>query len=94
MRYTYSFYVGVRNLLVREQSFRSHHDPAMSIKDGTSQDHLLSSVGRARPSSLCKHCKDEKDEASRNRLLYISIASGWGGDSAYQNNDHDNSRIP
>ena len=77
MRYTYSFNVGVRNLLVREQSFRGHHDPAMFIKDGTSQDHLLSSVGRARSSPLCKHCKDDKDEASRNRLLYISMASGW-----------------
>ena len=76
MPYTYSFNVGIRNLLVREQPFRGHHDPAMSIKDGTSQDHLLSSVGRERPSPLCKHCKDEKDEASRNRLFYISIASG------------------
>ena len=72
-RFTYSFNVGGCNLPVGEKPFRGHHDPAMRIKNGTSQNYLLSSVGRARPSSLRKHRKDEKDEAGRNRLLHISI---------------------
>lgn len=59
---------GICNLLAWQKSFRGHHEPAVLIKDGRSENDLLSSICRESSSPLRKQGEDNQNETSRNRL--------------------------
>jgi hypothetical protein len=51
--------IGVGDLLIWQNTFRCHHEPAILVKYSCSEDNMLGTIGRLRPLPLSEQCKSK-----------------------------------
>jgi hypothetical protein len=51
--------IRVGDLLIWQNTFRCHHEPAILVKDSCSEDNMLGTIGRLRPLPLSEQCKSK-----------------------------------